>query len=460
MALPPSDITYGIASVALLALATWLLYLSPRQRAVRALAALLALMAIAFADDVIAAFLTPAQELALSPYEIVLYAGIGLSTIYFLSVYPRPRGWLGRSSGGGWAIVAALAALAVAVALFRPLVGEARIVGDTIESEPGPLSYLYNAWSLTSALLFLLLALDFRRAGPGPFRRSLVLILCGFLGGAFAWHTSLVLNDAFGRLDPGVFQNQRGRVAYLLDEIVFFPAVVAAGIVLVHGLRTTDRSARHEALGLTAVCVLVLVAVLCATFVVPSPVVGRAWTSEAQGVVDALGALALSAFATYALLKHRLFDIDVKLRWTISRGTVAGVFFAVFLVAAQLAQNFFSESLGWMMGGLVAGVMLFAIAPIQRMAERLAMTAVPVQVAQDQRRVELYRLALALALSDRAITRDEERHLAKLAEELGVTHTEALAAREAMERDMGLSRSYPVIGQEKRNGGRAEMFSC
>lgn len=434
-----ADTAYTIASVVMAALAAWLLYLSPRQRAVRALAALLAAMAVAFADNAIASLLSPERNVVLARYDTLVFAAIGLSTIYFLSVYPRPRGWLGRSRFGGWAMVGILVALGIALAAFPSLSGDPRIVDGEPFEDPSLVWPLYNAWALTAALMFLLLALDYRRAQPGGFRRSLVLVLAGFLGGALAWHTSLVLNDVFGILDPQVFASDRARLAYVLDEIVFFPAVVAALIVIVHGLREGTPAGRHEAIGIVAVVLGAIAIAAVATFAFPLRPEGDEWTTEPQGVVDALGALAVSVFAAYAILKHRLFDIDVKLRWTISRGTVAAVFVAIFIVAAQLAQNFLSESLGWMMGGLIAGVMLFAIAPIQRIAERLAVTAVPVhEQGPAERRVELYRLALGLALSDRAITREEERHLAKLAEELGLTHTEALAAREAMEREMGL----------------------
>lgn len=437
MALGVADTIYTVAGVALFVMGAWLLYLSPRQRAVRALSALLMLTAIAFGDNALREYLPLAGVVWIDRLDTLVFAGIGLSTIYFLSVYPRSRGWLGRSRWGGPSVLGAFALLGLAILLFPRLVGDPRIVGDEIAVDPPPLGFLYSAWSLTGGLMLILLALDYRRAQAGPFRRSLLLVLTGFLAGSLAWQTSLLLNDVFGRLDPFVFRDGRARLAYLLDEIVIIPALVAALLVLVHGLRAGEREARHEAIGLGMAAGIAVTASLIATFAFPGPV-GTEWTSEPQGAVDALGALALAVFAGYAVLKHRLFDIEVKLRWTISRGTVAAVFLAIFVTAAQIAQNFLSESQGWLTGGIIAGAMLFAITPIQRLAERVAITAVPVHAKPaEERRLELYRLALGLALCDRVITREEEQHLARLAEELGLTHSEALTARHEMEREMG-----------------------
>lgn len=89
-----------------------------------------------------------------------------------------------------------------------------------------------------------------------------------------------------------------------------------------------------------------------------------------------------------------------------------------------------------MVGGITAGLLLFAIAPLQRVADRVATAAMP-GVREDgftpERRAEFYRKAVAMALSDGRITREEERHLAAIAEDLALGHTEALRLREEVE---------------------------
>jgi hypothetical protein len=136
------------------------------------------------------------------------------------------------------------------------------------------------------------------------------------------------------------------------------------------------------------------------------------------------------AVLAYAILRHQLLGIDVKVRWTIKRGTVAGVFLGVFFVASQVAQNYFSNENGPLIGGAAAGLLLFAIAPLQRAAERLADKAVPgaetLEPVARPSREEAYKDALRIALQDRRVTRDEEARLTRVAEHLGIGASRAV----------------------------------
>jgi hypothetical protein len=141
-------------------------------------------------------------------------------------------------------------------------------------------------------------------------------------------------------------------------------------------------------------------------------------------VANLLFALLLS----YGILKAQLFDIDVKLRWTVKRGTLAGIFLGVFFVTTQLAQNFLSTEYGWAYGGAVAGLMLFAISPMQRVAERVAATAVPARTEAtglEGRKAEIYKAALEGALQDGVVTDRERTMLQRLQLELGIANAEA-----------------------------------
>ena len=433
-------IAYASAGLVLAIFAVWLLALSPRQRATRALATLMIGMSVAWSFDLVWLLLKPGVQARITFVTPVSMTVIGLATVYFLSVYPRPRGWLGKSRWGGWTMLAIGAAFAALFYRAPELYARFEIIdGAPAHVDNGPLVLLSNAWTLTAVAMLYVFALDLRSAQPGPLRRSLVLVLAGFLTSMLVWTGALFLNDVTGRLDPRAIDASFARVAYVLEEASFLAALGAAAIVIVHAWRSSEATIRREAHAIGGLVAVTIGIVATVTFLGGRPD-QEDWISPAQGIVDALGGVAIAAFAGYALLKHRLFDIDVRLRWTISRGTVAAIFVAVFFAASQVAQNFLEDSMGWALGGLIAGVMLFAIAPVQRLAERVAVTAVPVQASPpEDRKVELYRMALALALSDRLITRDEERHLARLAEELGVTHTQALAAREEMERELGLT---------------------
>jgi hypothetical protein len=157
-----------------------------------------------------------------------------------------------------------------------------------------------------------------------------------------------------------------------------------------------------------------------------------------NGLTRLLGALALA----YVVLRHNLFDLDVKVKWTLSRGTVAAVFLAVFFVVAQLAQNFLSERYGWALGGAAAGLLLFAIAPIQRAAERLSDKAMPGVRPENpayvlRRKRETYRNAYATAWADGTMTPKDVRMLHQVREALGLPEKDILAIEREWTRKEG-----------------------
>ncbi|MGQ0536670.1 MAG: hypothetical protein ACT4PT_11435, partial [Methanobacteriota archaeon] len=127
----------------------------------------------------------------------------------------------------------------------------------------------------------------------------------------------------------------------------------------------------------------------------------------------------------YGMVRSQLLDVDVKIRWTVQQSTIAAAFIAVFFIAAQLAQNYLTESLGWAVGGIMAGLLLFAIAPIQRIAERVAHVAVPDAKATremtEDERADVYLEAARLAWADGAMSRDERALLDGLRAKLGLS---------------------------------------
>lgn len=139
----------------------------------------------------------------------------------------------------------------------------------------------------------------------------------------------------------------------------------------------------------------------------------------------------LPAVVVYALVRHRLFDADVRLRWTVMRGTMALIFLGVFFVGAQLAQNYLSTAYGWSLGGLAAGLLLFAISPIQRLAERFAQNVVPQgrspQGMSETERLELYRQQATLVWSDGFMGRKERALLDHLRDRLQLDATACAA---------------------------------
>ncbi|HLE95962.1 MAG TPA: hypothetical protein VI997_01205, partial [Candidatus Thermoplasmatota archaeon] len=148
------------------------------------------------------------------------------------------------------------------------------------------------------------------------------------------------------------------------------------------------------------------------------------------------------------ILRTQLFDMDVRIKWTLRRGTVAAVFVAVFFVVAQLAQAYLSTSLGLAVGAVATGLLLFALRPIERLAAGFADRAMPnvhdPGSGDVERRRATYRAAVELALADGVVTRDEERALARLATLCGLSYEEADALRDEVEATGAPGRAAPV----------------
>lgn len=154
--------------------------------------------------------------------------------------------------------------------------------------------------------------------------------------------------------------------------------------------------------------------------------------------------LAGTLVLAYGMLRLQLFDADLRLKLTLERGTIGLVFVAVFLIISQLAQSYLSDSLGWAAGGLAAGLLLIALQPLQRAAERISDAALPhvrdTPAWRDERKAELYRSAVRLAMADHEITRKEEVPLADLATQLGLDPRRALDLRASVERESATAR--------------------
>ncbi len=124
-----------------------------------------------------------------------------------------------------------------------------------------------------------------------------------------------------------------------------------------------------------------------------------------------LAAWALFAYVlltAYGIATVHLFDIELRLKWTLQRGTVAAAFIAVFFVVSEGAATVLSGSLGTLAGLLVTGLLVFALVPLQRSAERLAEAALPsVQDTPEYRtfrKHQIYGEAVVEARRDGALT--------------------------------------------------------
>jgi hypothetical protein len=132
-----------------------------------------------------------------------------------------------------------------------------------------------------------------------------------------------------------------------------------------------------------------------------------------------------------ALVRRQLFDFDIRVKWTLRRGTVATAFLALFFIASQLIQNVSSQQLGYLGGAIAAGLLLFALRPLERAADRLAQAAMPQTNDTPQyrtfRKIEVYKAAVESAYETGAVGPRERASLEALRKKLGILGPDAAA---------------------------------
>jgi len=153
-------------------------------------------------------------------------------------------------------------------------------------------------------------------------------------------------------------------------------------------------------------------------------------------VVYALGTLLAVPLVAYGVLRGLLFDIDLRIRWTVKQSTVAGVIIAVVFAVSEGASNFLSAELGNVIGLLAAAVLMFFLAPLQRFAERVANAAMPntrnTPEYAAHRKMQVYETAVAEAHQEGGISAKERMLLNHLRDSLGITPADA----DALEREL------------------------
>lgn len=290
------------------------------------------------------------------------------------------------------------------------------------------------AWAVVT-----LFAFRYRR-GPPEERRALstmtlaIVLYVGYAAGSF------LVDGLPGPIDPN-----------LAGALAVTPVLIVAAGAWLRNTAVPDDGRRPRDL------VIVMLAAALAALVTWTIYGSENW---GYGLMRTLGVLVLS----YAIVRHQLLGIDVKVRWGLSRTTVAAVFIAVFFVASEAAQVYFERRAGetdWApyLGILAAGALVFAIAPLSRFADHLAEKAVPLTPlhgapgavpsawagGSGADREGSYRGIVRLALRDRVLTRQEERTLLDVAEKLGLPLTRATAIIDEVERDVAVRPDGPRV---------------
>jgi len=148
------------------------------------------------------------------------------------------------------------------------------------------------------------------------------------------------------------------------------------------------------------------------------------------------GTLFAVPLIAYGILRSHLFDIDLRVRWTIKQSTLATIVVTLIFVLSEGADRFLSAELGNFAGLLAAAVVVFFLAPLQRLAESVAGVAMP--NTQDTpeylayRKLQVYESAITEANFEGGISAQERSLLNSLRDSLGISSGDA----ESLERDL------------------------
>jgi hypothetical protein len=145
--------------------------------------------------------------------------------------------------------------------------------------------------------------------------------------------------------------------------------------------------------------------------------------------VYALGTLLAVPLIAYGILKAKLFDIDLKIRWTLKQSTFAAAVLAITFAISEGAEMLVSAELGDMWGLVAAGVAVLFLKPLQAFAEKVVSLVMPntqnTPEYQRSHKLRVYEEALAEALDEGGISPKERALLARLSESLEIPAAEA-----------------------------------
>lgn len=262
-----------------------------------------------------------------------------------------------------------------------------------------------------------------------PFRSRAGRALLALAAVALALHPLLAPTDYIfsmtwtGSSWVSVRATTWGDLLNAVTLLVTLTAAITAWRLAPRGSVRRERSARY-ALAFGAQDTLV--GVLFVTLLL-SPA-SRPWTMDVGVAIASATTMPLIA---YVLLRYHLFDVELRIKAGLRRSTVAAVFVASFFVVAAIAEQWLQQRGGILLGGIAVGLLVFALRPIERAAERLANTAMPAVQATPEylafRKLDVYRAAVESAHETGGITDKERLSLDGLRGKLGIAPGDAAA---------------------------------
>ncbi len=131
-----------------------------------------------------------------------------------------------------------------------------------------------------------------------------------------------------------------------------------------------------------------------------------------------------------------MFDIDLKIRWTIKQSTFAAMVVVITFVVSEGVEMLVAAELGDFWGLVAAAVALLFLKPLQAFAEKVVSLLMPNTTNTPQyrrsRKLQMYEEAVAEAHAEGGISDKERSLLVRLRDLLGIAESEAESIERAV----------------------------
>lgn len=334
---------------------------------------------------------------------------------------------------------------------YAPIVDRTAILDPS--NPVGPLYALTGLDLLSFAWLSLVFSQEYRQATMPLHRSSYLAMSLGFGLLPFYEGLAFIARNILGGTGWAAWNQERGLVGFWL----VLAALSVCGMIFElvrHGRTPQPETLKVEVKGaklhieVRGYLLLIGSAALCALFLVPAQRIRPDLVNVLDGIFSGFWTLTLPIIVTYAIVRHQLFDVDVRIHKAVKRGTVLATFFAAFFAVSEGAQAYFSSLWGTVFGILSAALLVFVLAPIQQFAEKVADATVPdvkaiEKMSTSERRI-FYREQVHIAWGDGVLNRKERALLDHLSKMLGLTPEETGRLEQEALQEVGQAQAPPA----------------
>lgn len=340
----------------------------------------------------------------------------------FMMHYPRRRPWV--RPWMHWAVAAPFALALLIYSIHVDWWGTLAFTDRLVARRDGWLSWLVVLVRIAPLVAAIVFFLDLRRTAPGPRREVLRLLTIGFWWYA-TYNTGIFLLLLAAQGVPASGAGNAAWVDFGLNVTQTIGFVVAVAVAV----STAMRDPESRSLGIryaSSASAFAGVAFFAAGWwnglwgLTPNPWLNR--------IGLAVTYAALPALVTYALLKCRLFDIDVRVKFVLGQSTFASMVGFLFWLVTSLISEAIEPDGIW--PSVVAGALVaVAFKPIHMLAMRFADKVMPnakrLSDMDPDERQQLYEEQVQLAWTDRVIGEKERRILENLRDRLDLSQQQA-----------------------------------